>query len=317
MSASLPLTALSLGATLYMPATRTDLWDAVSGSKYPALRSLVICLEDAVAESDLPQGLAHLQQLLHRLATCPRQPGAPLIFVRPRHQRMAAQLCEWPLIHQIDGMVLPKFDASTEQSWRRSVLPELLIMPTLESASVFDPGAMRDLRDRLLEQPAQILALRIGGNDLLACLGLRRPRQFTLYQTPIGPLIAQLAGIFLPSGLALTAPVCEYFQDSALLEQELVQDLLHGLSAKTIIHPCQIDTVHRALQVDPLDHAAAQAILRPTADAVFQQQGAMLEPATHRAWAQRVVARAAMYGLAGTEDQLIAWPGPSRSWQEA
>ena len=34
------LSALSLGATLYMPATRPDLWQVVNGEKYPELRSL-------------------------------------------------------------------------------------------------------------------------------------------------------------------------------------------------------------------------------------------------------------------------------------
>jgi len=47
------LSALSLGATLYMPATRPDLWQVVNGEKYPELRSVVLCLEDAVVEHDV------------------------------------------------------------------------------------------------------------------------------------------------------------------------------------------------------------------------------------------------------------------------
>ena len=47
------LSALSLGATLYMPATRPDLWQVVNGEKYPELRSLVICPEDAVSEHEV------------------------------------------------------------------------------------------------------------------------------------------------------------------------------------------------------------------------------------------------------------------------
>jgi citrate lyase beta subunit len=38
----------ALGASLYMPATRPDLLAVVRGEKLPHLRSLVICLEDAV-----------------------------------------------------------------------------------------------------------------------------------------------------------------------------------------------------------------------------------------------------------------------------
>ena len=58
------LSAYALGATLYMPATRHDLWSVVSGEKIPHLRSMVICLEDAVSEQDVGLALQHLQQLL-------------------------------------------------------------------------------------------------------------------------------------------------------------------------------------------------------------------------------------------------------------
>ena len=43
----------ALGATLYMPATRPDILDMVSGEKIQGLRSLVLCLEDAVAAADV------------------------------------------------------------------------------------------------------------------------------------------------------------------------------------------------------------------------------------------------------------------------
>lgn len=304
------LSALALGATLYMPATRADLWHVASGHKYARLRSLVICLEDAINEQDVPLGLQHLQELLQRIAQSPRLPHAPLLFVRPRHPRMAAQLAEWPLIHQLDGMVLPKFDLDSLPAWLRSIPSEMLYLPTLETASVFDAGAMRELREAMTEQFPRVLALRIGGNDLLSCLGLRRPPQHTIYQTPVGAAIGMLAGLFIPHGFALSGPVCEYFADPELLIRELQLDLQHGLSGKTIIHPVQIETVHRCLWVLPADLAAAEAILDLDAQAVFNQNGAMLEPATHRRWAERIRLRARLYGT-GEPDQdndVIDWP---------
>mgnify|MGYP004704170745 CR=1 FL=1 len=57
----------NLGATLYMPATRDDIGDAILEGKIPGLRSLVICLEDAVNEDDIPQALQNLTQLLQVL----------------------------------------------------------------------------------------------------------------------------------------------------------------------------------------------------------------------------------------------------------
>ena len=305
------LSAYALGATLYMPATRSDLWAVVSGEKIPQLRSVVICLEDAVAEQDVGLGLQHLQQLLQQLTHEPRNAQAPLVFVRPRHPRMAAQLADWPMIHQLDGFVLPKFDLDSLLDWQAAIPQNLLLLPTLETAMVYDSGAMRELREQLVSSKLPVLALRIGGNDLLACLGLRRPPSHTLYQTPLAQVINQLIATFMPYGFALTAPVCEYFEPADLLKTEVELDVQHGLVGKTIIHPCQIGWVHQAFQVDTKDYTAAQAILAPDAKAVFQHEGAMLEPATHRAWAARIVERARYYGVVGRQDpDQIAWSNP-------
>ena len=75
----------------------------------------------------------------------------------------------------------------------------------------------------------RILALRIGGNDLLALLGLRRPRQMTIYRTPLGPVIGKLVTTFRPYGFVLTGPVFEHLDTPALLAQEVEEDLAHGM----------------------------------------------------------------------------------------
>ncbi|WP_413038297.1 HpcH/HpaI aldolase/citrate lyase family protein, partial [Pseudomonas savastanoi] len=36
------------------------------------------------------------------------------------------------------------------------------------------------------------------------CLGLRRPRNLTIYDTPLGLTIAQLVNVFRPQGFMLT-----------------------------------------------------------------------------------------------------------------
>lgn len=83
--------AYALGATLYMPATRTDIADIIIHNKISGLRSLVICLEDAVSEDDVPLAISQLSTLLGTLAVEKKRDGSahwPLIFVRPRHEAM-------------------------------------------------------------------------------------------------------------------------------------------------------------------------------------------------------------------------------------
>ncbi|MFH4134700.1 HpcH/HpaI aldolase/citrate lyase family protein, partial [Acinetobacter baumannii] len=87
---------------------------------------------------------------------------------------MAAELAEWSEIRALDGMVLPKFGLTNFKQWVEVLPPELAYMPTLETAECFDVGQMKELREALPEFH-KIIILRIGGNDLLNCLALRRP----------------------------------------------------------------------------------------------------------------------------------------------
>ncbi|HHC75244.1 MAG TPA: citrate lyase subunit beta [Thiothrix sp.] len=318
------LSPFQLGATLYMPATRTDLFAVMTQQKISDLRSMVICFEDAIREDEVEAALANFQQLLDQLCTAcsAAEPAShplgsaqstsnsnsererasrPLVFVRPRYPAMAAQLCQMTGIEQINGFVLPKFDNHSFAIWEDvlQVTPKhFVFMPTLETVDILDLNTAKQLRDKLLNSALQqrILVLRIGGNDLMACYGLRRHHQHTLYDTPLGYIIAQLVTVFIPAGFALTAPVFEYFQDNVLLEKEWQQDLRYGLVGKTAIHPKQIIPIQQALKVDIKDYAAAKRILAQNAPAVFQFNGAMCEPSTHRRWAEMILQRAAHFG---------------------
>lgn len=292
--------AYALGATLYMPATRPDILGVVFGEKIHGLRSLVVCLEDAVAETDVQQALANLKNLLKGIeARGSRPPKGPLLFVRPRDAEMAAVLNEWSLMRHVDGFVVPKLRLSNISQWQRAVTrSELMLMPTLETPEVFDPGAMVELRSAMLEQlPGRIIALRIGGNDLMGCLGLRRNPALTLYSTPMSYVIPMLCGVMGSAGFALTAPVFEQLNTPHLLEQELQLDLAHGLVGKTAIHPSQIAVIHKALHVSLEDLNSARQILSESAPAVFKFNDVMCEPATHYKWAQTVIERAHWQGV--------------------
>lgn len=285
---------LQLGASLYMPATRSDLIDIIYGGKIPHLRSLVLCLEDAIGDDELGDAMANVATVLAKLTHTPKR---CYVFVRPRHHKNLSQLLQDPNICFIDGFVLPKFDSKSLQGYADllSGYP-LKLMPTLESAEIFDPFCQQDIKAGLVAFD-NILALRVGGNDLLNALGLRRPFVGTIYDTPLGGLIAQLCGCFLSQGIPLTAPVFEHFTNVADLQKELTLDINHGFCGKTVIHPSQIKTVHNAYQVSRHEWQQANSILADDASAVFASQGSMLEPATHRQWAKNIVLRKQLFGL--------------------
>ncbi|MFC6619384.1 HpcH/HpaI aldolase/citrate lyase family protein [Deinococcus radiophilus] len=286
-----------LGASMYTPATHPDLY-AVGTGRYPGLTSVIFCTEDAVRAEDVPAALRQLEVVLPRLAG---QPG-PLRFVRVRSPQVLAALLTFDL-SALDGLVLPKIHAGNLPEYmevlHRSPYARLGVMPTLETPETFSAREMIRLRDLLLSEgwAEQTVTLRIGGNDLMSALGVRRRPGQTLYEGPLATTIGQLVGTFRPYGLSLSSPVYEVFSDLETLAREIQQDLDYGLTGKTIVHPTQLRTVLDGFQVGRSDYAEAQAILREDAPAVFQLNGRMCEPTTHRHWAEQVLLRAELYGV--------------------
>lgn len=284
-----------LGASLYVPATHKNLLAVANGEKYPNLRSVIFCTEDSVAEAELQEALRNLYHVMDEMGPC-----RALRFVRPRNSVVLQRILDMPGVEKLDGFVLPKFTRRNMPDYFNLLRnTSFKIMPTLETAEVFDDQQMRQLRDSLLDSDwaQSVLAMRIGGNDLLATLGMRRPRDRTIYETPIGAVISSLVRIFKPVGIQLTAPVFEYLEDPAVLEEEIRSDMAYGLVGKTAIHPSQIDFIEQFYRVKSDDLAVAQRLLLPNGTGVFKMNGAMCEPATHAPWAHQIFERASIYGL--------------------
>lgn len=300
MMAGDPITPLSLGATLYLPCTRDDLAPTLFGSRrVPGLRSAVLCLEDSVLERDLPAALARLATFLRSLRAHEAGPGDPLLFVRPRGAATLEHLLRMPGAERLDGFVIPKAHADSLPAYLALPLHDRhRLMPTLETREACDAQEMRRLRDQLLAVHDRILLLRIGGNDLLQAMGLRRAPGRTAYEGPLGSIIAGLVAGFAPWGFALSAPVMERFGDPALLREEVARDIEHGLFTKTAIHPDQVAVIHAALAVPADQVEEARLVLADDGPAVFARGGVMCESATHRGWAERLLDRAALFGVA-------------------
>jgi citrate lyase beta subunit len=288
----------SMGASLYVPANHKDLLQIANGEKLPQSRSLIFCTEDSVADRDLGWALFNLSVVLHNM----QDEVQAERFVRVRNTEVLARVLAMKGAHKLTGFVIPKATRQNFEAYYRLVRDtDHMLMPTLETSEVFSEREMEAFRD-LLQSPGlrgRILALRIGGNDLLALLGLRRPRAMTIYRTPLGPVIARLVTIFRPHGFMLTAPVFEHLDLPDLLDQEVMEDIAYGMVGKTAIHPSQILPIEEHYKVKPQDLAVAHAILDENSPAVFKMYESMCEVATHRAWAERMVAQSHVFGAHG------------------
>ncbi|MFL6658759.1 MAG: HpcH/HpaI aldolase/citrate lyase family protein [Massilia sp.] len=303
-----------MGASLYIPANHKRLMSVANGERLPHTRSLIFCTEDAVADADLCWALFNLSVVL---ANMRRDTGAER-FVRVRNPEVMARVLAMPGAEKLTGFVLPKCTRHNFDAYFKQVRgTDHMLMPTLETAEVFNDTEMHLFRETL-EAPgvrSRILALRIGGNDLLALLGLRRPRNMTIYRTPLGPVIARLVTTFRPYGFVLTAPVFEHLDLPELLNQEVAEDIAYGMVGKTAIHPSQIAPIEQHYRVKPNDLEAARAILDVDSPAVFQMHHSMCEVATHRAWAQRMVEQSQLFGAHPEDAGRSMIDASERKWQ--
>jgi citrate lyase beta subunit len=290
-----------LGASLYVPATHKDLQAIANGTHLNHARSVIFCTEDAVADRDVSHALNNLAKCLASMQNTSERD----CFVRVRNQQVMMQVLQMPGAEKLTGFVIPKATRHNFESYFCQVRhTNHLLMPTLETADAFDESEMKKFR-QVLDKPLvreRILALRIGGNDLLALLGIRRPANMTIYRTPLGAIIARLVTTFRPYGFSLTAPVFEYLDKQELLDQEVCEDLAHGLVGKTAIHPNQIDAIEKHYRVCENEIAMALRIIDNDAPAVFKMHDAMCEVATHRSWALRLVAQARVFGTRKIND---------------
>ncbi|MFC4236336.1 HpcH/HpaI aldolase/citrate lyase family protein [Thalassospira xianhensis] len=288
----------ALGASLYIPAIKNDILAHANGLRLPHVRSMIFCTEDSIGLEEVRFALNNLRKSLPSFKKTPNK----LRFIRVRNASVMGQILSMEGASNVDGFVLPKITANnigTYLDLLSSHDKKFHLMPTLETAEVFDQDAMKKLRDLLLTRGVQerILSLRIGGNDLFSVLGIRRSPERTIYETGLGHTIASLASTFKPHGFNLTGPVFESFAHPEVLKREVVQDLDHGLFGKTAIHPSQIPLIEHFYGVSQQEFEVATAILQDDAPAVFNMHNTMCEPATHRSASLKMVTRAEIYGI--------------------
>ncbi|MFG2875880.1 HpcH/HpaI aldolase/citrate lyase family protein [Streptomyces sp. NPDC048337] len=185
----------------------------------------------------------------------------------------------------------------------------------------------------------RVLVLRLGVTDFCSAYGLRRTPDMTAYDVKIvAGVIADVVNVLSRAdgtGFTVTGPVWEYFRSqqrlfkpqlrrspflaegveelrTALIEhdldgllREIELDRANGLLGKTCIHPAHVTPVHALSVVSHEEFCDAQDILRPERGGGGVMRSAytnkMNEVKPHRAWAERTMLRAEVFGVAKEE----------------
>lgn len=218
--------SVALGATLYMPATRPTLADDIASQTTAGVTSVVVCLEDSIADDQVPEAEDNFIAAFARLRTG-RRP-LPLLFVRVREPRQieSLTLALGDASGLLDGFVLPKFTADGAAPYwaaldnaNRYAERQFLVMPVLESSAVLYAetrvGELMALRAQLDQERHRVLAVRLGATDLCGLYGLRRSTDLSIYDIKVvSNLISDvvnLLGRADGSAFTITGPVWEYY----------------------------------------------------------------------------------------------------------
>ena len=201
----------------------------------------------------------------------------------------------------IDGFSLPKFSTEVMHTYA-DILDgspyEFYSMPVLESRDIFSRHKLEEICAFLLSKRLHTLTLRLGGEDMMQYLGLKRRCEDNIY-TLIGParVIGDVISVFKPYGFNITATVFNCIHHHGLYETNIQEDLRQGLLGKTIIHPDQIEPINKAYKVSRQEYEMALKMLDKDTEAIVVQNGQMGEKFAHLSWAKIICERHRFYGL--------------------
>jgi len=277
------LIAAALGATLYSPASRPSLAHDIAARAAAGVVSLVVCLEDAVADVELAAAEHNVLAQLRSYA----QTGAtgPLVFVRVRAPEQIAMIVAGlgKDARILTGFVLPKFSDDAGTEYLDAVVEvsarlgrRLLVMPVLESQEIIFAesrlGALLGVRRLLDKYREYVLAVRIGATDLSAAYGLRRSRDLTVYDVRmIADVISDVVNIFGRAdgtGYPVTGPVWEYFSATErmfkpqLRESPFVEHSERRLRAQLIAG--DLDGLIREVALDRANGLIGKTVIHPS-----------------------------------------------------
>ena len=238
------LLAVALGATLYCPGTRPDLVGAVHKQAARGCLSMVLCLEDSVADDEVERAedavvaaLAELhREQLGDLAPDTAPQPVPLLFVRVRTPEQMRRVAEraGSSLDVLSGFVLPKFENQDGHADRFfTALHEiherhdqgggdgrrrLRVMPILESPVMIHAetrtAALEGITEVLQRHRDDVLAVRIGATDLSSAFGLRRSRDLTIYDVGVvASVIADIVNVLgrRERAFVISGPVWEHY----------------------------------------------------------------------------------------------------------
>lgn len=280
------LLSYCLGGTLYMPATR-EFFRNVTDKRIPGLTSMVMCFEDAIDESKVPEAednaVKNLSEIKSGIDDGSIDPaGMPLMFMRARNPKQFAELIEKidpELIGLLTGFVFPKFTSENGREYfelldiaNEKASCELYGMPILESKRIafketrFDElMAMKEITD---ENIGRVLNIRVGGTDFSSAFGVRRGIDYSIYDImTVRDCLLDILNVFgRENEYVVSGPVWEYFlvNKDMKFEQKSGASLASSLLKRKRLIDVAIDGLLREVILDRANGFIGKTAIHPT-----------------------------------------------------
>ncbi|PAD24317.1 citrate lyase subunit beta [Niallia circulans] len=281
----------ALASTLYMPATRPNIYQDLLRKKHPALTSMVICLEDSIgdhevdlAERKLVEELTDIDYAIQNGSLIKSE--LPLIFIRIRSIAQFLSLMDilGDKIALLTGIVIPKFEAEAGEIILKELQKYnklgycLYAMPILETKKIIEKetrmNELLSIKKVLDDYKHLILNVRIGATDFCGLYGIRRSPETTIYDIAIiRDCISDIINIFTraDSAYVVSGPVWEYFTTK---ERFLIPQLREtpfrkrygkaGMSMRTQLIDKHMDGLIREVMMDITNGLTGKTIIHPT-----------------------------------------------------
>lgn len=286
------LIAYALGATLYMPANKSGIAFDLISKKHEGLRSVVVCLEDSIADDELMNAERLLLDEMQTLADAVEKEeistdDLPFLFIRvrnPEHLVSIAKRSDRSLF-LLTGFVLPKFTYENGVEYlakleeiNRVYHQFLYAMPILESPEIIYKETRLDelfkIKKLLDNHYDLILNVRIGATDFSGLFGLRRSADTTIYDIfVIKDCIADIINVFGRSEkeYVISGPVWEYFYNgNRVLKPKLRKTPFEenyggsGLAIRKDMLNNYIDGLIQEVLLDLANGITGKTIIHPT-----------------------------------------------------
>ncbi len=282
--------AYALGAALYIPADRDNMYKKITSNK--SVKTVVLCLEDAIGDNMIKKAQDYVLNCLKEIYNgvedgSIKYNDLPFIFLRIRNPNQLIEISSiaGESLKMLTGFVFPKFSAENAQIYFEELIKinnrvgkKFYGMPILESRNIiykeYRSKSLQTIKDILDQYYDLVLNVRVGATDFCSQFGIRRSYDMTIYDiTVVRDCITDILNLFsrVDSGYVLSGPVWEYFfYGDRVLKPQLRQSPFEeaygskGVDIRKELLSKYLDGLIREILMDKANGFIGKTIIHPT-----------------------------------------------------